>query len=131
MKKIFLSCICIISLTTITSAQVSNTKKELTKEQQETLAARKEADLIELFKRADLNDEQQAKSRAVMADFSLQATAIKADNTLTNEDKTAKIKVLSEAKENKLKEIMGEFQYKAFVTARTAQKELYLLQQKN
>ncbi|MBS4042457.1 MAG: hypothetical protein KGZ59_01445 [Chitinophagaceae bacterium] len=128
MKKIFLGLICLISLTTITNAQVNSTKKELTKEQQESMAAKKEADLIELFKRADLNEEQQAKSRAAMTDYHNQALATKADASLSAEEKTTKIKLLSEEKENKLKEIMGEFQYKAFETARKAQKESYLLQ---
>lgn len=128
MKKIFLCLVTFISISSFVHSQdVATSKaevtKQFTKEQKADMAAKKEADLVELFNRADLNADQQSKSRSVMADYSSQTKAIKTDVTLSEDDKKAKLKVLSDERNSKLIEIMGEAQYKAYQTAKKAQKE--------
>ncbi len=128
MKKIFLCLVAFISFSSYVIAQEpiaakAETSKQLTKEQTAEVFAKKEADLVELFKRADLNDDQQTKSRAVIAEYSTQSKVVKADELLSVDVKKIKLKELSTIRNNKLKEIMGDAQYKAYEAARKAQKD--------
>jgi hypothetical protein len=82
----------------------------------------KEKNLVELFKRADLNDVQQIKSRMVITSYEAQIAAVLDNTKQSFEEKKNKIKLLNEEQDKELKEIMGAAQFKAFETARQAQK---------
>ncbi len=126
MKKMFLCLVAFISIYSFVNAQDVAVKAEapkLTKEQKAEMAAKKEADLVELFKRADLTADQEKQVRAAMDEASAKNKVIKSDAALSEDDKKAKMKEVSDAKNAKLKEIMGADKYKAYNTAKKAQKE--------
>ena len=87
------------------------------------MKAKKEADLVEAFKKADLTDEQQKKAREVLDASNEKSKAIRADSKLTDEEKKAKAEEVKKEKNDKLKEVLGELKYKAFMQAQKAQKE--------
>lgn len=136
MKKLFVSMLAIAAMTTITQAQELKpdataqqpVKKEMTKAEKEAMKAKKEADLVEAFKRADLSEEQQKKAREAMDEASAKNKEVRADAKLAEEAKQAKIKENNDAKNDRLKEIMGDVKYKAFKQAQKAQKEMATLQ---
>ncbi len=127
MKKMFLCLVAFISITSFINAQeVATVKAEapkLTKEQKAELAAKKEADLIEVFKKAELTDEQQKQTRAALDEFSAQSKIVKNDASLGEDEKKGKLKELSDTKNSKLKEAMGVAKYKAYNAAKREQKE--------
>lgn len=116
MKKMLLCVITVLCFVNITEAQTKSN----------TILSKKETDLVELFKRADLNDDQQIKSRAVITAYEAQISAIKTDATLSINIKKNKIDLLMVEQDNELKEIMGAPQFKAFETGRRVQKDFYL-----
>lgn len=116
MKKMLLCVITVLCFVNITEAQTKSN----------TILSKKETDLVELFKRADLNDDQQIKSRAVITAYDAQISAIKTDATIAITDKKYKIELLMVEQDNELKEIMGSPQFKAFETGRQVQKDFYL-----
>lgn len=116
MKKMLLCVITVLCFVNITEAQTKSN----------TILSKKETDLVELFKRADLNDDQQIKSRAVITAYDAQISAIKTDATIAITDKKYKIELLMIEQDIELKEIMGAPQFKAFETGRRVQKDFYL-----
>jgi hypothetical protein len=128
MKKLFVTMFALAAITTATQAQEGKAapqppKKEYTKAEKEAMKAKKEADLVEAFKRADLTDEQQKKAREVLDATNEKSKAVKTDLKLTDEEKKAKSEELKKEKNEKLKEVMGEFKYKAFTQAQKVQRE--------
>lgn len=115
---------------TITGVQAQ--EKEATKAPQEKMAskedkaaakAKRESDLAEAFKTAGVTDDEQQKVRAIMDESSAFGKALKADASLSDEEKTAKSKEYGKAKDARLKELLGAEKYKAFKDVQKAQKE--------
>ena len=85
--------------------------------------AKKEADLMEAFKTAGLTDDEQQKFREIAEESSAFGKALKADATLSEEEKAAKSKEYGKAKAARLKELLGAEKYKALKDVQNAQKE--------
>ena len=98
-------------------------EKTASKEDKAAAKAKKESDLLEAFKTAGVTDEEQQKVRAIMDESSAFGKALKADATLSEEEKTAKSKEYGKAKDSRLKELLGAEKYKAFKDVQKAQKE--------
>jgi len=98
-------------------------EKTLSKEEKAAAKAKKEADLKEAFKTAGLSEDEQQKYRAIMEESSAFGKALKADATLSDEEKAAKSKEYGKAKDGRLKELLGSEKYKALKEVQKAQKE--------
>jgi hypothetical protein len=98
-------------------------EKTVSKEDKAAAKAKKESDLLEAFKAAGVTDEEQQKVRAIMDESSAFGKALKADASLSEEEKTAKSKEYGKAKDGRLKELLGAEKYKTFKDAQKAQKE--------
>ena len=98
-------------------------EKTASKEDKAAAKAKKESDLLEAFKTAGITDEEQQKVRAIMDESSAFGKALKADASLSEEEKTAKSKEYGKAKDARLKELLGAEKYKAFKDVQKAQKE--------
>jgi len=98
-------------------------EKTLSKEEKAAAKAKKEADLMEAFKTAGVTDEEQQKYRAISEESSAFGKALKADTTLSDEEKAEKSKEYGKVKEGKIKELLGVEKYKALKTVQKAQKE--------
>ena len=98
-------------------------EKTASKEDKAAAKAKKESDLLEAFKTAGVTDEEQQKVRAIMDESSAFGKALKADATLSEEEKTAKSKEYGKAKDARLKDLLGADKYKTFKDVQKAQKE--------
>ena len=98
-------------------------EKTASKEDKAAAKAKKESDLLEAFKTAGITDEEQQKVRAIMDESSAFGKALKADASLSEEEKTAKSKEYGKAKDARLKELLGAEKYKTFKDVQKAQKE--------
>ncbi len=98
-------------------------EKTASKEDKAAAKAKKESDLLEAFKTAGVTDEEQQKVRAIMDESSAFGKTLKADASLSEEEKTAKSKEYGKAKDGRLKELLGAEKYKAFKDVQKAQKE--------
>lgn len=98
-------------------------EKTMSKEDKAAAKAKKESDLLEAFKTAGVTDEEQQKVRAIMEESSAFGKALKADSSLSEEEKTVKSKEYGKAKDARLKELLGAEKYKAFKDVQKTQKE--------
>jgi hypothetical protein len=98
-------------------------EKTQSKEDKAAAKAKREADLLEAFKTAGLTDDEQQKYRAIAEESSAFGKALKADATLSDEEKAAKSKEYGKAKDGRLKELLGAEKYKALKEVQKAQKE--------
>ncbi|MCX6171330.1 MAG: hypothetical protein NT048_00645 [Flavobacterium sp.] len=98
-------------------------EKTISKEERASAKVKKEADLMEAFKTAGLTEDEQQKYRSIMEESSAFGKSLKADATLSDEEKAAKSKEYSKAKEGKIKELLGVEKYKALKEVQKAQKE--------
>ena len=98
-------------------------EKTASKEDKAAAKAKKEADLLEAFKTAGVTEDEQQKVRTIMDESSAFGKALKADASLSEEEKTAKSKEYGKAKDGRLKELLGAEKYKAFKDVQKAQKE--------
>jgi len=135
MKKVFLS-LFVLAIGLTSNAQKSATKEaqitpqapvmaqpKMSKEQKDAMKAKKEAELAEAFKKAELTDEQQKNARSVLDAFNEKSKAIKADAAMSADDRKAKLDEINKEKNEKLKEVMGEAKNKIFKQVQKAQKE--------
>lgn len=98
-------------------------EKTMSKEDKAAAKAKKESDLLDAFKTAGITDEEQQKVRAVMSENSAFGKTLKADATLSDEDRKAKNKEYYNISNGKLKEMLGAEKYKTFKEVQKAQKE--------
>jgi len=98
-------------------------EKTLSKEDKAAEKAKKESDLLEAFKTAGLTDQEQQKVRVIIEEKSVFGKALKADNSLSEEDRKAKNKEYNNVSNDKLKELLGAEKYKAFKNIQKEQKE--------
>lgn len=98
-------------------------EKTLTKEEKEAAKAKKEANLQEAFKAADLTAEEQQMVRTSLEARSAYKKSLKADTSLSEEDFNAKYKEFSKSEDEKYKAAFGEAKYKTFKATQKAQKE--------
>ena len=98
-------------------------EKTASKDDKAAAKAKKESDLLDAFKIAGITDEEQQKVRVIMDENAAFVKTLKADTSLSDEDRKAKNKEYYNVSNGKLKEIIGEEKYKAFKDAQKAQKE--------
>lgn len=98
-------------------------EKIMSKEDKAAAKAKKEADLLEAFKTASVTEDEQQKVRTIMEESSAFGKALKADGSLSEEEKTAKSKEYGKAKDARLKELLGLEKYKTFKDVQKSQKE--------
>lgn len=98
-------------------------EKVMSKQEKEAAKAKKEANLQEAFKAAGLTTEEQQLIRTSSAARSEYGKTLKADASLSDEDRKAKAKEFITAEDNKLREKMGQDKFKAFKSAQKAQRE--------
>jgi len=113
------------AFTGVQAQEASKAPQEKTQSKEEKAAAKakKEADLMEAFKTAGLTDDEQQKVRAIMEENSAFGKTLKADTSLSDEDRKAKNKEYYNVSNGKLKELLGADKYKAFKDVQKAQKE--------
>jgi hypothetical protein len=123
--KTFLLATLLTATVFTTHAQTATTPatKTLTKAEKDAAKAKKEADLVEAFTKAGLSDDQQLKSRAALEASNELSKPIKADASLAEDVKKAKLDAIVKDRNDKLKTIMGDDKYKIFKATQKAQKE--------
>ncbi len=109
------------------SAQTTNKdttapKKELTKEEKAAQKAKYEADLTAAYKEAELTEEQVASVKSVIDEANKKSNELKNNAALSEEDKKMAKKVITDQKNAKMKEIMGEDKYRKYNEVRKRQK---------
>ncbi len=109
--------------TTHAQTATQPTTKTMTKAEKDAAKAKKEADLMEAFTKAGLSDDQQLQCRAAMDASSELSKPIKADASLAEDVKKAKLDAIVKDRNDKLKTIMGDDKYKIFKATQKAQKE--------
>ena len=98
-------------------------EKTASKDDKAAAKAKKESDLLDAFKTAGVTDTDQQKVRVIMDENAAFMKTLKADTSLSDEDRKAKNKEYYNVSNGKLKEIIGAEKYKAFKDAQKAQKE--------
>ena len=94
----------------------------LTKEEKAMLKAKQDADFNAALKEAELTDEQIAAVKEAVADANKKSKDL-TNAGLSESDFTTAKKLISDQKNAKLKEIMGEDKYRKYNAARKRQKE--------
>jgi crotonobetainyl-CoA:carnitine CoA-transferase CaiB-like acyl-CoA transferase len=124
MKKILVMLMASLMVSAITFAQTKDSAqtKELTKEEKAALKAKSEADVMQAYKEAGLTDAQIASCKEVIDDSNKKSNELKKQTTLTDDEKVAAKKIITDEKNAKMKEIMGTAAYKKYSDVRKAQK---------
>lgn len=122
MKKLLLACSIFLFAAATTTAQEKEVAKiELSKEKKGQLKKMKEEHLLASFSEIGLKDEQAKQAREIIQAAMQKSNELKADNTLTEEDKRAKKEVINDEKNEKLK-VLLEDKYKPWQAIRKRQK---------
>ncbi len=113
-----------VLMSTVSFAQTADTtvKKELTKEEKAALKAKSEAEVMQAYHDAGLSDAQIAACKDVVAAANQKSKDLQKQTALTDAEKTAAKKVISDEKNAKMKEIMGEEGYRKYNATRKSQK---------
>lgn len=124
MKKTFITLLISFLVSTFSFAQTSDSSRtvELTKEEKAALKAKNEADVMQAYKDAGLSEAQIAACKAEVAAANQKSNELKKQTSLTDQEKAAAKKIISDEKNAKMKEIMGEEGYRKYNATRKAQK---------
>ena len=106
-----------------TAQTTDNGKKVLTKEEKAAIKAKKEADEVALYKELAITDEQIAKVKEVNLDANTKSNTLKADTKLTDAEKEAAKKIITDTKNAALKIILGDEKFKQMGIIKKRQKE--------
>ena len=122
MKHLFTTLFALCLSLTAANAQENATEKApqekiMTKEEKQAARDKKEADLIAAFNEAGLTIEEQQFYRKCAAERSENLKQLKADNSLTAEERKAKVKEIIIASNDKLKNQIGDIKFKALKSA--------------
>lgn len=121
---IIICAVCFSFTAAVAQDNATKEKKATTESKKLSSAEKKEADLLEAFKTAGITAEEQVKVRVIVDESTAFYKALKADASLSEEDKKAKSKEYSNNVRNpKLNEVIGEAKSKAFRDAQKSQKE--------
>lgn len=127
MKKTFLTtffatCLSLTAMAQEKAAVTTPSEKAVSKEDKEAAKAKKEADLLEVFKIAEITPEEQLKMREFIVESGEYGKQLRADPDFTDEEKILKAKVYSKIKNARMKELLGDAKYKIYREAVNAQK---------
>lgn len=89
-------------------------KITLTKEERAAAKAKKESNLLEVFKTIQATPEEQAKMREFIIESNEYGKELRADPDFTEEEKILKTKVYTKIKNTRLKELLGDDRYKLY-----------------
>ena len=119
MKRLVLLSICILGLINFSYAQVKNTasNKKNNAVQSSNITTQQEKDLVVCFTKAKLTENQQKLSRLIIKEAVQQEKLISTNVSISDELKKINIKEIHEVKNDRLKEVMSESQYKIFEAA--------------
>ena len=122
MKHLFTTLFALCLSLTAANAQENATvkapqEKVMTKEEKQAAREKKEADLIAAFNEAGLTIEEQQFYRKCATERSENLKQLKADNSLTAEERKAKEKEIIIASNDKLKNQIGDIKFKALKSA--------------
>ncbi|MES2575827.1 MAG: hypothetical protein V4572_12860 [Bacteroidota bacterium] len=120
MKKYLLTTIFAVCLSLTTVAQEKTAEK--TAEEKEAGKAKKEADLLEVFKIAQITPEEQVKMREFIKESGEYGKELRADPDFTEEEKVMKAKLYARIKNARIRELLGDEKYKVYRDAVNAQK---------
>lgn len=109
---VFLSC------TTVVAQE-----QTMSKEEKEAAKVKKEADLKAAFTAANFTAADEVLVKTSYANRSANSKKLKADTSLSDDDRKAKAKEFSASEEAILKEKLGETKYKAFKDVQKAQRD--------
>jgi hypothetical protein len=128
MKHLFTTVIAVCLSLTAAQAQESATEKapqeKMTiKEDKRTAREKKEAELIAAFNEAGLTIAEQQFYKKCAAERSENIKQLKADTSLSDEEKKAKEKEIITASNDKFKSELGDIKFKAFKNAQKLQRE--------
>lgn len=122
MKKILIAAITLVSFSTL-KAQPPAGAPQLSKEQMEQRRIKQEANLLASFKEVELTDDQIIKVREILKEAQAKGAEVRKDETLDREGKMAKNKEINEARDGKLKELLGEEKFTKWQAIRKRQNE--------
>lgn len=127
MKKILFSAFAMMALTLTVQAQTAgnDAKTPLSKEEKAKQKAQKEQDLTDALTTLGLTDEQKKQVREVLDASGKKSSALKANQSLSDEAKAEEKKKITDEKNDKLKEIMGKEKYSQWNALRKQQSEKY------
>jgi hypothetical protein len=126
MKKVFFIVCSLFVFAAVTNAQdakPTETKAPQTKEEKQKMKEKQEADLAAAFKEIGLSEDQVKQVKTVMDEAGEKNKAVRADNTLNDDQKKEKMKANNDEKNEKIKAIMGEEKYKQFNAIKKKQKD--------
>jgi len=102
---------------------VAQNGANLTKEEKAAQKVKKEADLTAALNETGLTNAQQNEVRETIKEADEKSKEIKNDDDLTDDEKAAKKEEVTNAKNDKLKQIMGADKFKVWNAIRKKQKE--------
>lgn len=128
MKHLFTTVMAVCFSLTAAQAQESTTvkaaqEKTTAKEEKQTVKEKKEAELIAAFNEAGLTMEEQQFYKKCANERSENLKQLKADTSLSDEEKKAKEKEIITASNDKFKSQLGDIKFKAFKNAQKLQRE--------
>lgn len=127
MKKLLIPIVvACLSFTAIEAQEAGNNapqEKVMSKQDKEAAKAKKESELMDAFKTADISATEQQKIRDYMSESMASNKMLKADTSLSEDDMKTKYKEISKDREAKIKALVGDAKYKALKDAQKAQKE--------
>ena len=125
MKKFLLATLFATAILNTTNAQTAATTvaKTMSKEEKDAAKAKKETDLVEAFTKAGFSADEQTKYRAEVEAGNAKMRPIKADASLSEEDKKTKTDVINKERNDNLKTMLGEAKFKLFKATQKEQKE--------
>ncbi len=126
MKKLFITLLSVSVFAVAANAQVSATSsdaKQPTQEEKQKMREKAEADMAAAFKELGLTEQQVSQIKATMDEAAQKSKAIREDANIAGPDKRAKIMEINDAKNAKIKEIIGEDKYKQWGEIKKRQKD--------
>lgn len=103
-------------------ADKASQEKMISKEDKAAAKAKKQADLQEAFNKAGLTSDEQQKTKTILEETGALNKTVKADASLSADQKMEKAKENTKARDAKLKDLLGD-KYKILKDIQKAQKE--------
>jgi hypothetical protein len=124
MKKLFiaLTSLFVFSLASQAQSMDAKAEKAARKEQMEKYKELQNNNIDKALSEVGVDKKTAAKFKDVSQEFGSKSSAVKKDESLSEEAKEAKLKEITEEKNARLKEIIGEDKYKQFNKIRKEQK---------
>lgn len=120
MKKYLLTTIFAVCLSLTAAAQEKTADK--TQEEKEAGMAKKEANLLEVFKLVNITPDEQLKLRQYIKESGEYGKELRADPDFTEEEKVMKAKLYAKIKNARIRELLGDERYQLYKDVVNAQK---------